>query len=320
MMARIGAGVAASAVTTPFIAMLAGHDGAHLMPIALLTAATGVVGAQASYLVTRREITTWMARMSQRTERLFRREPGQPAPDPVDFERYLYSLAGNLEITLERQISQERDALLHTITSLASALEARDPFTRNHSANVAKFAVRVGKQMGLPRAELYEIHLAGLLHDIGKIGVPDAILLKPAGLTREEYEVMKTHPVLGARIISGIPGLEAVTKIVLHHHEMWNGLGYPDGIAGRDIPVGARIIAASDTYLSMVEDRPYRAAQRLDRVFRELRRVAGEQLDPDVVEALLLMIQRETETFGSPLMGNYESLSTGEEERTSEAA
>ncbi len=314
MIARIGAGVGASAVTTPLIVMLSETAGSRVAPVAVLSALTGVVGAYASYLITRREITTWMARLAQRTERLFRRDPGIAAAVPVDFERYLHGLADDLEIALERQIRQERDALLHTITSLASALEARDPFTRNHSAHVAKFSVRVGKQMGLGRAELYELHLAGLLHDIGKIGIPDAILLKPSALTREEYEVMKTHPGLGARILSRVPGLESVTQIVLHHHEMWNGHGYPDGIAGRDIPVGARIIAASDTYLSMVEDRPYRAAQRLDRVFQELRRVAGEQLDPDVVEALLLMIRKETETYGAPLLGNYETLGTGDAE------
>ena len=186
-----------------------------------------------------------------------------------------------------------------------SALEARDPHTRNHSARVAQLAVRLGREMGLGDGELYELHLAGLLHDIGKIGIPDAILLKPGGLTRDEYETMKSHPSLGGRILAGIPGLESVVEVVLHHHEMYDGRGYPDGLAGTDIPLGARIMAASDTYLSMVEDRPYRRAQSLGAVTRELRRVAGRQLDPDVVDALLVMINKETEVFGMPLMGDY---------------
>ncbi len=302
-LSRIGAGLAASAVTTPIL-YLVWHPSAHyFLPAALVTVLTGVLGAQAGYAVTRREIGTWVARLAGRTERLFRGE-GAPVSDPVDFETYLESLARSLELNLERQLRHERDAILSTITSLVSALEARDPYTRNHSAHVAQFAVRLGRQMGLSRSELYEIHLAGLLHDVGKIGIPDAILLKPAGLTREEYEIMKSHPVLGARILSGIPGLSAVADIVLRHHEMWDGRGYPDGVAGRDIPLGARIIAASDTYLSMTEDRPYRRGQKLTRVFSELRRVAGRQLDPDAVDSLLVMLQRELDAFGMPLLGN----------------
>jgi HD-GYP domain-containing protein (c-di-GMP phosphodiesterase class II) len=159
--------------------------------------------------------------------------------------------------------------------------------------------------MDLPREELYEIHLGGMLHDIGKIGIPDAILLKPAGLTRQEYEVMKTHPVLGARILSGISGLERVCRIVLHHHEMWDGRGYPQGLSGNDIPLGSRIIAAGDTYLSMVEDRPYRRGLPLEKVLKEIRRVSGAQLDPAVVDALVSMLQNEVERFGTPLMGRF---------------
>ncbi len=305
--ARAGAGIAASALTTPLIYLLWQPSPHYFVPVALLTALTGILGAQASYAVTRREIGTWVARLSHRTENLFRGESAPGSPEAIDFESYLENLARSLELTLEHQLRNERDSILSTITSLVSALEARDPYTRNHSAHVAQFAVRLGKEMGLSRSELYEIHLAGLLHDVGKIGIPDAILLKPAGLTREEYEIMKSHPVLGARILSGLPGLEAVAEVVLHHHEMWDGRGYPDGIAGADIPLGARIIAAGDTYLSMVEDRPYRTGRRLEAVFRELRRVAGQQLDPDVIDALLVMVQREMDIFGSPLLGNSES-------------
>ncbi len=306
-LARIGAGLAASAVTTPFIYLLWQPPAHYLVPAAALLALTGVLGAQASHAVTRREISVWMTRLARRSERIFRGE-SLPRTEPDDVEGYLQGMAQGLEMSLERELRNERDAILSTITTLVSALEARDPYTRNHSSHVAQFAVRLGKEMGLTRSQLYEIHLAGLLHDIGKIGIPDSILLKPAGLTREEYEVMKTHPVLGARILSGIPGLSAVNEIVLHHHEMWDGRGYPDGLAGKDVPLGARIIAASDTYLSMVEDRPYRQGQKMSRVFNELRRVAGRQHDPDVVDALLVMVRREMDTFGVPLIAGVDSM------------
>ena len=304
-LARIGAGLAVSAVTTPFLYLLVSPPTHLLVPVALLTALTGVLGSQAGFAVTRREITSWADRFVARMQSVFRGEVAPPPADASDFEGHLVGLARTLELQLERQVRAERDAVIATITSLVSALEARDPHTRNHSTRVAQLAVRVGKEMGLSRPELYELHLGGLLHDIGKIGVPDGILRKPSRLTREEYEVMKGHPTLGARIVSSVPGLESVVRIVLHHHEAYDGSGYPDGLAGDDIPLGARIVAAADTYLSMAEDRPYRPAQSLDHVVRELRRVAGRQLDPDVVDALLVMVAKETEQFGMPLMGTY---------------
>ena len=305
-LARGGAGLAASAVTTPFLYLLMDPPAHIIVPVALLTAVTGVIAAQASYAITRWEVSSWVSRLVDRTERVFRRETPSEGDAPVTFERHLEGLARDLEFTLENQLRSERDATIATITSLVSALEARDPHTRNHSTRVAQFSVRLGREMGLSRDGLYELHLAGLLHDIGKIGIPDAILLKPAGLTRDEYEIMKSHPTLGARILAGIPGLESVVRVVLHHHEMVDGRGYPDGLAGEDIPLGSRIIAASDTYLSMAEDRPYRPAQTLNAVIQELRRVAGRQLDPNVVDAMLVMIHKETEVFGMPLMGGGE--------------
>ncbi len=306
-LARTGAALAASALTTPFLYVLTDPPAHIFVPMALLIAVTGLIAAQASHAITRWEVSGWVAQLAARTDRVFRREPLVGADPSQTFEKHLERLTRELEVSLENQLRSERDAVIATITSLASALEARDPHTRNHSTRVAQLAVRLGREMGLGSGELYELHLAGLLHDIGKIGIPDAILLKPAGLNRDEYEIMKSHPALGARILAGIPGLESVVGIVLHHHEMYDGRGYPDGIAGETIPLGARIMAASDTYLSMAEDRPYRKAQPLAAVIRELRRVAGRQLDPDVVDALLVMIHKETEAFGTPLMGDYPS-------------
>lgn len=209
----------------------------------------------------------------------------------------------SLNATLERELAHERDTIIATITSLISAMEARDPSTRNHSARVAKLAVRVARDMGLTLSEIYEVHLGGLLHDIGKIGIPDSILLKPGGLTPQEYAVMKTHSILGARMLAGIPGLERVAEIVLSHHEMVDGRGYPHGRRGEEIPLGARIIAVCDTYMSMAEDRPYREGRDLDRVLREIRRVAGKQLDTGVVASLERLLGREIAVYGHPIDG-----------------
>jgi HD-GYP domain-containing protein (c-di-GMP phosphodiesterase class II) len=207
---------------------------------------------------------------------------------------------------LQRKNRQLMQSYVDTVNALIQAVEARDAYTRGHTERVTRMAKAMGRNMGLTEETLFVVEIASLLHDIGKIGIPDAILLKPAGLTRDEYEIMKSHPTLGARILAGIPGLESVVRVVLHHHEMVDGRGYPDGLAGEDIPLGSRIIAASDTYLSMAEDRPYRPAQTLNAVIQELRRVAGRQLDPNVVDAMLVMIHKETEVFGMPLMGGGE--------------
>jgi putative nucleotidyltransferase with HDIG domain len=243
---------------------------------------TGFLGARLSTLLARR--------------RLRARTAAAESP--------LGGLEDDLEDLVERQLTRERDLIISVIASLISALEARDPCTRDHSSKVAHLAVRMGREMGLPPEHLYEIHLGGLLHDVGKIGIPDAILLKPAGLTRAEYDVMKTHAELGARILAGIPGLKAVSDIILCHHEMYDGGGYPAGMAGNEIPLGSRIIAVSDTYLSLTESRPYRKGQPFAKAMKEIRRVAGRQLDPDVVDALERVLEQESRvirgSFGRP--------------------
>lgn len=303
LLARTGAALAVSAVLSPLVFLALSPSNPNLIFVLLVNAATAGLAVFVGHWITRHEIKTWAFRMVQRTEKIFAGKSGSGPAQHEDFETYLDDLAQSLERTVESQLQHERNTIIGTITSLISALEARDPYTRNHSARVAQLAVRVGKRMGLDRSHLYEIHLGGILHDVGKIGIPDAILLKPGGLTNEEYEVMKTHSYLGARILSGIPGLEAVVQIVLNHHEMYDGRGYPNGVAGEDIPLGARIVAVCDTYLSMTEDRPYRQGRTLDRVLKEINRVSGKQLDPNVVETLQALLIEETERFGRPLFG-----------------
>jgi HD-GYP domain-containing protein (c-di-GMP phosphodiesterase class II) len=300
---RVLCALAVAALFAPAIFLSLAATSQRIIFLLLINAATAIVAVYVGNRITRHEVQSWVKSLVHRAERLFTGDAAAPDSGRADFETYLEELARYLEITLEDRLQHERNAIIGAITSLVSALEARDPHTRNHSARVAQLAVRIGNSMGLSRSELYELHLGGILHDIGKIGIPDAILFKPGGLTTAEYETMKTHPVLGARILSGIPGLAAVAEIVLCHHEMVDGRGYPRGLAGDAIPLGARIVSACDTYLSMAEDRPYRQGRSLDKVMKEIRRVSGRQLDLRVVAALEDLLARETERFGRPLTG-----------------
>jgi putative nucleotidyltransferase with HDIG domain len=300
---RIVSALAVAAFFAPPILLLQQPSSHRIIFLLLINAATALVAIYVGNRITRHEITSWVKSVVQRAERLFSGERDGSEPRQADFETYLEDLAHYLELTLEDKLQHERNAIIGAITSLVSALEARDPHTRNHSARVAQLAVRIGREMGLGRSRLYELHLGGILHDIGKIGIPDAILFKPGGLTQAEYETMKTHPILGARILSGIPGLEAVAEIVLSHHEMVDGRGYPRGLVNDAIPLGARIVSVCDTYLSMAEDRPYRQGRSLEKVMKEIRRVAGRQLDAGVVEVLEDLLAQETARFGRPLTG-----------------
>ena len=252
-----------------------------------------VVAAHLGDLLTRRRVNQWVTRLSRQ---LGQNSSSFSTTHGKDVSIALQELLTELQHNLNSRLNGERNAFISTITGLASALEARDVYTKNHSARVANLSVQIGKQMGLSHQELYEVHLAGILHDIGKIGIRDEILLKPEGLTKAEYETMKTHPVVGARILSGIPGMEGVAEIVLRHHEMFDGRGYPDGVMGENIPLGARIVAAADTYMSMIEDRSYRPGRDISKAVKELERVAGAQLDPEVVSVLSEHVLRTLQT------------------------
>ena len=170
---------------------------------------------------------------------------------------------------------------------LMRSLEAREPGLHDHSNDVADLSHRVGRRLGLPVEELDELVRAAELHDVGKVGIPDAILKKPAALDRFEWEFMHQHTILGERILNAAPALRPVGAIVRSTHERWDGRGYPDGLAGEQIPLGARIVAVCDAYDSMVSDRPYRSALGHAWACEELRREAGKQFDPTVVDAFL---------------------------------
>ena len=179
----------------------------------------------------------------------------------------------------------------HTVyalaASLSSALEARDAYTHQHANRVANYASRTAESMGIPRRDRQELYLGGLLHDIGKVGIPDAILRKPGPLSLEEYQVIQTHPAIGAHICDTTRGLGAVSRIVLCHHERWDGAGYPHRLSGLDIPRLARIVAVADAFDAMTTDRPYHRGISVSAACEELKRCRGTQFDPEVVDAFL---------------------------------
>jgi diguanylate cyclase (GGDEF)-like protein/putative nucleotidyltransferase with HDIG domain len=178
---------------------------------------------------------------------------------------------------------RRRDA----VEALASALLARDRYTGEHSETVVAMADGVARALGLDREGIENVRAAALLHDIGKVGIPDAILNKPGPLTPEERAVMAEHPVIGESILRAIPGMGQIARIVRHEHENWDGTGYPDGISADRIPIGSRIILACDAFHAMTSDRPYRSAMSRTSAIEELRRCAGTQFDPSVTEALI---------------------------------
>lgn len=168
------------------------------------------------------------------------------------------------------------------IECIVSALDAKDPYTAGHSQRVSDMALALSALLGLPRAEVEKIHIAAHLHDIGKIGVPDAVLNKLDGLSDEEWEAIKKHPKIGADILSKSRHLNELKDIVLYHHERYDGKGYPAGLKGKEIPIGARIIAICDSIDAMTSDRGYRSAYSLDRCYEEIKKNLGRMYDPDI--------------------------------------
>lgn len=185
------------------------------------------------------------------------------------------------------------DNLFATLYAFVTALEVRDLYTRKHSTRVAKFAHMIAEEMGCTEEEIDIISFAGSLHDIGKIGIRDDILLKPGPLTNEEYEKIKQHPVIGAEIIGKLGLWDREMEIIRHHHERYDGKGYPDGLAGDDIPKLARILCVADSYDAMASDRAYRNKMPKEEVIEIIDRNTGTQFDPEVVKAFLKVADQE---------------------------
>lgn len=172
-----------------------------------------------------------------------------------------------------------------TVQALVAAMEAKDPYTRWHSTNVAKYAVAIARDIGIGPTQLEEIHIAAILHDVGKIGISERIICKPEGLSREEFDIMKDHPAHGIRILEPIGFASSIVNAIHQHHERWDGKGYPHGLAGEDITLTARILNVADAIDAMISERPYRGSISSEEVLLELEQEAGRQFDPRIAEA-----------------------------------
>ena len=192
-----------------------------------------------------------------------------------------------------------RNAYVQTIGALAEAVDAKDAYTRGHSERVGVYASKIAREMGYPKEFIERVYIAGLLHDVGKIGVRDTVITKPDRLTAEEYDEIKAHPEIGARILEPVEFLADVVPCVRHHHEWYDGSdrGYPDRLRADRIPLPSRIILVADTAEAMTSDRPYRKRLPLDAVYSELRKYSGSQFDPQCVDAMLRLLDREGESF-----------------------
>ena len=199
----------------------------------------------------------------------------------------LSALANQVAVAIENaNLYQElKDAFYGTAQALAETIEKRDPYTGGHTKRVMNYSLAIGRMLGLNRAELENLKLSAILHDIGKIGVRDSVLLKESRLDPAELEAMNMHPKYGSDILSHVKQLKDVIPGMRGHHEKYDGTGYPDGLKGSEIPLTARIIAVADTFDAMTTDRPYRKALSAESAFEELRKYAGRQFDPAAVEA-----------------------------------
>ncbi len=202
-----------------------------------------------------------------------------------------------------KQLAQKhhelRTAYVQTVGALAEAVDAKDTYTRGHSERVGVYATKIAREMGYSKEFIERVYIAGLLHDVGKIGVRDYVITKPDRLTPEEYEEIKMHPEIGAKILEPVDFLADIAPCVRHHHEWFDGSsrGYPERLLGDQIPLPSRIILVADTVEAMTSDRPYRKALSLDRVVSELNKFAGSQFDPSCTSAFLRLLDREGESF-----------------------
>jgi len=225
---------------------------------------------------------------------------------PILIERNLtrHTLESSRTRDLQEEVQRSYRA---TLEALLAALDTRDTETEGHSERVAAYTMLIAHQLDLPEEELPHIERGALLHDIGKIGVPDHILYKPGPLTPDEWEIMKQHPVIGYRMCMKVEMLRPAAPIVLHHHERWDGKGYPHGLSGEEIPLGARIFAIADTLDAMTSDRPYRKALSFAQAREEIERCAGTQFDPELVRVFLSLPEEELRAIRELTLSNREA-------------
>lgn len=215
----------------------------------------------------------------------------QPFPAPTEFNFPAWAPDDSLKTKqLEEQLTVLRTSVVCAFNQL---LDLKDLNTGVHSTRLAEWAMRVAQEMGFQQADLPDMEIAALLHDIGKVGVPDAILNKPARLTPEEYAIVKKHPEYSWTILRMIPGLERASLFTLHHHENMDGTGYPAGLVGTEIPIGSRIVSVIDAFDAMVSSRPYRQGLPFEECIRRLLASCGTQFDPQVVGCFISIAEAE---------------------------
>ncbi len=186
---------------------------------------------------------------------------------------------------------RERGYQKEIIMAMIKVMEARDPYTVGHSERVAKYAVAIAKAMGLDMKDADRIYWGSIVHDIGKVSIPEYILLKPFRLSPEEYEIVRRHPIIGEEMIRDYPWLEGIRKIVRNHHERWDGKGYPDGLKARSIPVEVRIVTLADAFDAMTSDRAYKKALKMEDALEEVKKQAGKQFDPEIAKIGLEILE-----------------------------
>jgi HD-GYP domain-containing protein (c-di-GMP phosphodiesterase class II) len=206
---------------------------------------------------------------------------------PLPTLRMAELLAGQAVTAL---VGQMGGASRSAVGALAAAIDARDNYTHSHSEEVVELAAAVATSLGLDTSEVGRVRDGAMLHDLGKVAIPNEILFKPGPLDPDEWAIMREHPLIGERILRRTPELEPIAPMVRHEHERWDGGGYPDGLAGDDIPIGSRIILACDAYNAMITERPYRDPMSAEAAVAELEHNAGTQFDPRVIEALLAVL------------------------------
>ena len=203
-----------------------------------------------------------------------------------------FSEQAAVAINNARLYQKIQDSYFEIVKALAQAIEAKDPYTHGHSARVMEYAVLIAQKLGLPEEEIESLRYAAILHDIGKIGVRGIVLNNPNGLTDEEYDEIKKHPLVGEDIIKPIELLQPIRPLIRHHHEWYNGKGYPDGLSGKNIPLGARILVIADAYDAMKFDRPYRKALTEETIIQEFKRGSGIQFEPKIVDIFLEILKQ----------------------------
>jgi putative nucleotidyltransferase with HDIG domain len=304
-LATVLASAAPIALLATIIATRPGTDGSTL---ALLGAAVGLAlatSAAFAWWLAHRVATPLRACVRGALE-IARGRFGHQVPPTFRGEVNDLAYAFNhMSRELARQDAENRELIrqleagwLATIRSLASAIDAKDPYTRGHSQRVSELSVEIGRELGLGAADLKALEWGGLLHDVGKIGVPEAVLSKAGGLAPEESEQMRAHPEIGSAILAGAEFLRDALPCVRSHHERWDGTGYPDRLAGEAIPPLARIVNAADTFDACTSERPYQAAMTAETALDILQRLRGKQLDPRVHDAIVSVVRRRAPADG----------------------